>query len=396
MRAFVACGGLCGLASAAEPEAAPEVDDDAEAKPLKPYRWGGVVVPLIDYNSTDGLGLGLGVEVFDRKRGLDHGYRNRISFWTVWTTSGNYSSNYLQYERRSERHLFLARVAHRAWYNMIYVGAGGADVAVEQPLDRSLGNTVVGPLGQVQGTFSIPNSPVNIWVQAYGRFVGADARPGGVLHDRQAYGLGGIFYFDTSIGFSMLEVDRYPMPHKGMSLEGSARFGGSTGQGDFRPLAGMNLEAMGWWPAAGKWFVLGGRVLFDKTWGERPFWEQEWLGGQQRDELAYEQMLTGYARSRTRGDGVFAAMIELRPYFGKTRHPFVDMAFYLSAYAELAYLFVGDDPGPPMPTLGIGPEILWQGAVQFRPFLAVGWVAPEAGAERAPYPVFGISVLGPL
>lgn len=415
--------GLFLASSAAAQEAAPEepvgdaveatdhATSDAEAdptpadvptssRPLKPYKIGGVVVPLFQFNSTDGAGLGLGVEVFDRKRGADVGYRHRVSAWTYWTTSGNYSSNYLQYEYRGEQ-LLVARLTYRFWRDMFYVGSGGDDVGMRWDDAVRRGNDLEGPSALVTGLFPIPATPIYVFTQAYGRFALSTPEVGSLLADRAQAGdayaaLGSSFYLDTSVGLAIQEVDQWPVPNKGVRFEGSARFGGTAGVGAFEPLAGVNVELIGWWPLVGKYLTIGGRGVFDKTWGRRPWYEQEWLGGQFRDENAYEQMLTGYARSRTRGDGVAAGLVELRTFMGRTRHPFLDVGFYLSAYAEAAWLFDGDDPGPFMPTVGVSPQVLWQGAVQLRPFVSIGWLADAPGLERTPEAVFGISILDPL
>jgi hypothetical protein len=67
------------------------------------------------------------------------------------------------------------------------------------------------------------------------------------------------------------------------------------------------------------------------------------------------------------GDGVLAAMVELRPKLGETHHPVADLAFYVSTFAEVGWLFRGNDPGPPLPSVGVAPYVLWQGAAELRP-----------------------------
>ncbi|MCB9664094.1 MAG: hypothetical protein H6732_08260 [Alphaproteobacteria bacterium] len=378
-----------------ETPAPPDEPPASTARGERPYRIGGLVVPLANFNSIDGLGLGLGLEVYDRKRELDYGYRNRLTAWTFWTTSGNYTSNYLQYERRGEQ-LFVARLAYRVWRNMVYVGVGGEDVSVQLPPERSFGNVVYGPSLLASAIIPLPRNPVYVWAQAYGRYTLSEAAPGTLLEEESPFGLGEAFYFDTSVGLALQEVDRWPVPNKGIRSEVSGRFGGTVAAGDFTPIAGVNAEVIGWWPLVGQWLVLGGRVVFDKTWGQRPWWEQEWLGGQFRDEAAYEQMLTGYARSRTRGDGVLANLLELRGWLGRTRHPFWDMDFYVDVYAESAFLFEGDDLGPHMPTLGASVQLVWQGVVQLRPFVSLGWLSDTPGGPRHATPFFGVSVVDPL
>lgn len=373
-------------------------------KKLKPYKIGGIVIPLFNYNSTDGPGFGLGVDIFDRKRELNHGYRHRVSAWTFWATSGKYTSNYIQYEYRSFQ-LFIARVSYRQWQDMLYAGSGGEDVIFDRGREIEGGNKVLGPSLMLTSVLPIPQFPVYLWIQAYGRYNYAEAtNQNGLLFQRNAdpnydvFGLGQAFTFDTAVGMAVQEVDRFPMPNKGVRFEGSARFGGTYDitNNNFEPLVGMNLELIGYWPIVGEYFTVGGRALFDKTWGRRPFWEQEWLGGQFRDENAYEQMVVGYARSRSRGDGILATMIELRAKVGQTRHPFFDIGFYPSVFAELAWLFEGDNPGPILPTVGVGLNLLWQGALQLRPYAAWGWVKTTENGPRYPTALFGISIMDPL
>lgn len=359
------------------------------------YVWGGIGVPLVNYNTTDGLGFGAGFQIFDRTRGTEHGYRNMLTVDTFWTISGNYTSNFLQYERRG-KHLFVLRAVYRRWADMLYVGNGGSDVSVRDDLADSAGNLVAGPSLLATGIFRVPRSPVQLWAQGYVRQTTVRAKPGGILDDRQAFGIDGGWYFDVSGGVAVQETDRWPMPERGVRFESSVRGGATWSSGRVAPLVGANVELMGWYPLVGEWLVLGGRSVFDKSWGERPFWEAEWLGGQLRDELAYEQMLTGYGRSRTRGDGVFANIVELRGKLGHVQHPVFDMGFYLSVFAESAFLFEGNKLGPHMPSVGVAPDILWQGAIELRPFLSWGWLSDTRGGERTPDLAVGISLLGPL
>lgn len=377
------------------PTLAPALSEPVPLRARSRYVWGGIGVPLVNYNTTDGLGFGAGFQVFDRPRGLEHGYRDLLTVSTFWTTRGTYSSNYVQYERRGKQ-MIVARLSYHMWSDMLYVGRGGADVSVRDDPAESTGNYVAGPEILANAIVPVPRSPVQVWVQGYARNTVVRPKPGGILDREQPFGSKGGWYFDFSAGVAVQETDRWPMAQRGVRFEASVRGGGTAIDGKVHPLVGTNVELMGWWPLAGEWLVIGGRALFDKTWGDRPFFESEWLGGQLRDEVAYDQMLTGYGRSRTRGDGVFAGMFEVRPKLGHVRHPIFDMAFYVSAFAEMGVLFDGGRSGPPMPSVGVAPEILWQGAIELRPFLSWGWMSDVPGGARTPELQVGISLLGPL
>ncbi|MCB9683283.1 MAG: hypothetical protein H6733_17590 [Alphaproteobacteria bacterium] len=339
--------------------------------------------------------MGLGGEIFDRVRGDDFGYRNKLRISTYWAVSGRFSSHMLQYDRRT-RHEYFVRLLYRFWSDMIYVGSGGQAVATNQDPALSLGNRVAGPSLTVGGTFRLPDSPARIFAQLYGRFVQVDPAAGGILAIERPVGVNGGFYADASVGAALEEIDRWPLPNKGVRAEASVRGGFTATENRLLPIVGVNAELTAWFPLAGAWLVIGGRALFDKTWGERPFFEQEWLGGQARDELAYEQMLLGYGRTRTRGDGVIANAIELRAFTVRSRHPFWDVGLYFSAFAESAFVFDKGRAGPHLPTVGVGPVLLWQGAVTLRPWIGWGWLRDGTGEPRHPQSQVGLALSGPL
>lgn len=367
------------------------------------YRWGFVPLPLVNYNDIDGLGFGAGVEMFRRRTDQTSGYEDRLSASTFWTTTLNYGSTVLQYERR-KNYILVARLVHRLWKNMYYVGKGGRNVAFNWPDEVDGGNFINAPSMLINVSAPIKGTPVYIWGQAYARYVISEAKVGGILDQIQPFGVDGGFYFDVSTGVFLQEVDRWPMPHHGMTFEAGVRGGGTTYRPEgseslvFEPLVGVYAKAVGWVPVAGEKFVIGMRTMIDKTWGERPYWEMENLGGQLRNEVGYEITLSGYGRSRTRGDGVTATMVELRPRLWQTKDPGHNWAIYLSGFGEVGWLFSENDPGPIMPSVGFAPILLFQQALFLRPFVSLGWFyqdAPGVGPRKAQTNL-GISLLMPL
>jgi hypothetical protein len=381
------------------PPALPAAEATVDAPPAtlqrSPYKWGGVVVPLVGFNTTDGVGFGLGGQIFLRKRELDFGYRDMLTLQTYWAVSGKYTSNYLQYERRGT-HFVVARLSYRLWTDMIYTGSGGRDVATVLPEDVTRGNRLAGPSALITGQFHVDHVPFRVWAQAYARYTQVVPKVGGLLEQERPYGVDGGWYGDASVGLFVNEVDRWPLPNKGVVAQASVRGGFSTSAGQAWPVVGVNVEASGWLPLVGQRLVLGGRALFDKTWGHRPFYEKEWLGGTMRDEVALDQILVGYGRTRTRGDGVLAAIVDLRGWLGRTRHAFFDASFTLDVWAELGYAFDGGRPGPPLPSVGGGPGILWQGATLLRPWIGVGWLRDGADSPRTAQALFGLALVEPL
>ena len=219
--------------------------------------------------------------------------------------------------------------------------------------------------------------------------------PSGLLAQRAPLGVNGEIYGDATVGVEGEKTDRWPMPMQGWHGEVDARVGATLADASVHPLVGVHTEIIGWHPIIGK-FVIGGRLAIEKSFGDRPMQEQFNTGGRFRDETGLDESFSGYGRIRTRGDGMVAAELELRPFLFDLHPKKWDLQGYLSLYAEQGWLFVGNDAGPPMPTLGAGPELLWQKGSQLRPYISFGWRSDTLGGKRYPVPQYGLSIVDPL
>lgn len=365
----------------------------AEEGPERPNTWSGVVVPLIGANSQDGFGLGLGGEIFMRPREMEEGYVLKLtgSLWA--TTSLGYTSDYLQVDYRG-RSDWLGRAGFRGWTDHAFVGLGGDRVELD-PTDAEIGNAVYGPFAFLGASRAI-RGDLSWFAQGSYRTYIVDADPDGLLAELAPPGWEGGTYVDVTVGLEHDSTDRWPMPRDGVRAEVSGRLGISALRGGTGgPVAGGNAEVIAW-RSLGRHLVVGGRAVVDRAVGPRPFFEANIAGGRWRDELGSEQMFSGYGRTRSRGDGLAAAMVEIRPYLFRTNHSFLDFEFHASFFAEQGWLFRGGHAGPPLPTVGFAPQVLFQGAIQCRPFVAWGWRRNGEDAERRAVPQFGISFLDPL
>ncbi len=380
---------LVGFAVAAEP--------DAE----KEREWFPFVLPFAGYTSTDGFGVGAGGAVYSRPIAWDEGYRWRVS-GQLWTTLGfAYQSHSVNVDWRGDRNRIVGTMGYRRWDNLLFAGEGGGDVLLHQD-EREGDNFAVGPYAFFGLARQFPGSPIAPYLQTYLRSVHVEPHPGGLLDERVPDGVGGGIYGDVTLGAEVLDTDRWPVPNRGTTGELSVSAGISSthawGPVDRTrgAVANVHGEITRWQPLIGERLVLASHALFDHSVGPRPFYELEVMGGRWRDELGNDQPLSGYGRTRTRGDGVVTAMIELRPLVFRTNHKFWDIGMYGSFYAEEGFLFDGWDPGPHLPSLGVGTTLLWQKALQMRPFIAWGWRADEPGGARHPVPQFGVSFQDPL
>ncbi len=385
----MACAGvvvaLAPLAARAQEPAAPTDDS---------LKWSGLVLPIAGANSVDGFGFGVGGEVFARPESQEYGYAVKVTGSAWVTTRWDYTSNFVRLEVVGDRTSWYGQIGYRGWRNLRYAGVGGADVLVDWGA-QEVGNSVTGPAA-FAGVLRPLTGPWALYTQLYFRGVRVEPGAGAKLEEDLPLGAAGGAYGDWTVGLWHDSTDHWPLPNRGLRGEVDVRGGGTLSAGSVEPLLGLHSELAGWTELGTPHLVVGGRLLAARTFGERPFFEQDVTGGRWRDELGSEQALSGYGRTRTRGDGVVASMVELRPFFFRTSHPFWDLGVHASVFAELAWLFDGAEPGPPLPTVGFGPELLWQSAIQLRPFLAWGWRAESPGGERSPGLQFGISFLDPL
>jgi hypothetical protein len=382
-------------APAAEPAAEPDAEPDAPpATPARRHKWGGMMIPLIGGNPIDGFGLGFGGEVYRRPADQAEGYDLKITPSLYFNTRLDYTNDYVRVEWQGEAR-WLVMVGYQLWNNLSYAGAGGAMVLVDHG-DAELGNRVSTPYAFVGVNRPMGGVGWSLFGQAYVRGATVRPAPGGLLDRQRPQGVDGGAYTDVSLGVEHREHDRWPMPHRGHIFDVSLRAGGTARRGGFDPLAGAMLEAMAWRPLLGDGLIGGARVVVDKSSAPQPFFEQDKAAGRWRDELGSEQALAGYGRTRTRGDGLAAVLVELRPTLFRVDKGFFDLQAHLSFTAEIGWLYDRWNPGPPLPTVGFGVPLLWQQAVQLRPFLAWGWRAPAPGAPRRPGMQFGISVLDAL
>ena len=246
---------------------------------------------------------------------------------------------------------------------------------------KKLGATTRDRHGLRQRARSVGNTPLHFYAQAYARWARVEAADGGPLDQDSPLGIDGASA-PTPARAYVNEVDRWPVPRKGVHPR-SFRAGG-TARG-LRPWWAFG-ELMAWYPIVGDWLVIGGRTVLDKTFLGRPLLRAGVSSGQERDEVAYEQMLTGYGRTRTRGGGVFATMFQVRSKIAHGRSGFFDLALYAGAYVETAFLFEGNSC--PRASVGVCPTLC--GGVVVRPFLAC-WFSDEPGGERTPSSQFGVS-----
>lgn len=382
---------LLTLALALAQEPAPELPDSSPPAAER-GRWGGIGIPYASANSTDGFGLGLGGEVFRRPPGEDEGYDLKFSVSTYFALSGKYHSHFAQMELY-RRHDVLVQLGYSRWSNLVYAGSGGEDVARLNPPEAESGNLLSAPFAMV--FVAAPVGKWKVYGQGFTRFGNADARPGGLLDADRPYGARGGAFGQAAVGVFRQRIDRWPLPREGWMLDASlfANLAGERG-GDLAPSGGYFAEGSGWL-AAGSHLSFGARAHFTNTFGTQPFFVQELLPGRLKDELGYEQPLTGYGRTRSRGDGLWAVAVEARPYAGRVRKGFIDIALYGSVFVEEAFLFAGTDPGPHMPTVGTGFDLVWQGATVVRPYAAWGW-RTEPGRKRHAVPQFGLALKSPL
>ena len=377
-----------------EPSTSPDKPSSDKVKSPEDVVWSGVVLPLASANTIDGLGLGVGGELFTRKRAQTLGYIHKIRVFLYANLRLTYTENMLLLERRGNTS-WQATISYTGWKSLAYAGVGGSDVMVNWG-DLEFNNAVSIPFVFGGVSQRIPNRPLSVYGQLYLRGAWVRPEPDHLLDQRAPLGSDGAFYGDLLFGVELDTTDRWPLPNRGTRGEAAARFAFTSAQDRQVFSGGLAAEFTLWQPLIGKRLVLGFRSLIDRPFGERPFFEQDRVGLRWRDELGRDQILTGYGRTRSRGDGTIATLVDFRTWFGDLHAGWLDLSFFLSVYAEEAWLFRDYHPGPHMPTLGFSPFLLFQGATVLRPFLSFGWQTDPSNGPRRPQPQFGISLMDTL
>jgi hypothetical protein len=366
----------------------------AAAALAEPLKWSGLGLPLVGVNSIDGWGFGAAGEAYGRPPGEDYGYTVKITA-QVWTTTRfDYTNDFVQFDWKDEWN-WTGRAGFRGWTNLAYAGVGGDDVSVLRSPALERGNTVGGPIA-LFGAAAPIGGPLELYGQVYVRQAYAEAGPDTLLARDDAFGLGSGVFGDLTTGFRLDTTDRWPVPLRGARGELAISGGGTALGGELVPAGAAIANLIGWQPTLDGRLVFGGRILAFGSTGTRPFWEKEMTAGIWRNELGIETSFTGYGRSRSRGDAALAALVEVRPEFFSVDRGFFDFSVHASLYAEDGFLFDGFDPGPHLPTIGGGPMVLWQGAIQLRPFVAWGWTSETPGGPRAPTVQYSVSFVDPL
>lgn len=379
---------IIAAAFADEADALPEAPPPAQKK----NKLGGYGLPTLGGNTTDGFGMGLGGELFSRPADKDFGYRWKLTL-SIWATTRGYTSFFSQFERRTDTSHDLVRFGVQSWRNLPYAGVGGEMVSVGHGPAAEIGNRIAGPYAMLAHSHLV-GPRLRAYAQAWLHPVWVKPNEGGLLDTLDPFAARGGAYGDLTVGLELDTTDRWPMPTAGVRAEADVRGGGTWSEADFEPLVGAHAELITW-SELDRHLVVGTRVVAEKSFGERPPPEQFVTGGRYRDEIGFEQALAGYGRIRPRGDGLVAGMVEVRPYFFTVGRRWT-LDVHASVFAEMGWLFAKNDPGPPMPTIGGGPLLLWQKGSQLRPFVAYGWWSDELGGARRPVAQVGLSVTDPL
>jgi len=369
------------------------------------YKHSGFAVPIITANAYDGVLLGLAAQYSFRPREWEYGYQFKVTLSGLVNLVPNYLNITSLVEWRGKL-AWTGKIRFRAQSNYPYSGAGGAN-AIEVT-DNESGNDVTELGYSITANSHIPGVEHLNWYAGQSLLlVGSTPATGGNLDIISPVGAFGGLIADISGGILYENTDRWPRPVEGWRAEFGIRVAmtfnkeddplNPEGQPNFGGLFGIFAEGIRWQPLYKDWLVLGIRGLYDMTFGPRPYFDQNRVGGIFRDELGVDQIFTGYGVYRFGGDGVINGMIELRGKIWHFDYPKFNLLLHLSAYAEEGWIFDKFDPGPHLPTVGGAFDLIFAGGqIYLRPFISAGWQTTPENPKRHAVPLFGLSARGSL
>ena len=376
--------------AAAQETAPPPPETETEEK----LKWSGVVLAYPSGSSVDGVGLGVGGQIYARPPSQTEGYRLSILASLYANFRFDYTHDFVRFE--SNGHVnWLATVGYTGWRNYVYAGVGGENVMLNRP-EREGQNVAATPFVQLAFSAPLRAKGWSLTGQSTARYAYTDPNENGLLEAYQPLGIGKSAYADIAFGAAYNNTDQWPLPNKGWQAEASLRAGLTFAQRDVLPMGSAQLQVVRWSPLWRDKLVLGMRFFGEADIGRRPFYEQDRAGLRWRDVLGEEQLFTGYGKNRPRGDSALAAAVELRLQYAHHHGKFWDLQAYLSVFVEEGFLWDAQNPGPHLPSVGVAPVVLFQHAIILRPFLSWGWRADEPGDPRRAIPQFGLSLLDPL
>lgn len=381
-----------GLAQTPEPVEAPVPIEPAVAPVPRdteePLKWSGVVLGYPSGSSIDGLGLGIGGQVYARPPSQSQGFKYSLILSLYANLRFDYTHNFLRFQSTG-RTSWLGQIGYSGWRNLVYTGNGGQGTFLNRP-DREAGNTLATPFASVAVNRRLGSKGWSFIGQHSLRYVYSAAAEGSLLAEDSPLGLGKSTYADLSAGALFDNTDQWPLPHSGWTAEASVRGGVTVSEGIVHPMGSIQFQGVRWQPLWSSRLILGLRLYGERAFGDRPFYEKDRSGLAWRDVYGEEQLLVGYGKNRPRGDGTVAAALELRMEFAHHHGKFWDIQAYASIFAEEAWLWDDNMPGPHLPSVGFAPFILFQHAIILRPYLAWGWRADSVTDRRTPRPQFGL------
>ena len=365
-----------------EPAVAPIPSDDDES-----LKWSGVVIGYPSGSSIDGLGLGIGGQVFSRPKNQSQGFKHSLILSLYANLRFDYTHNFLRFQSTG-RTSWLGQIGYSGWRNLVYTGNGGQGTLLNRP-DREAGNTLATPfasvainrrLGTKGWSFIGQHSLRYVYSVAAGKSFGRGFAP----WLRQKY---------LRRPFCRRIVRQHrpmaPTPQR-LDCRSQYTWGCHRVRGHCPPDGLHSVSRVRWQPLWSSRLILGLRLYGERAFGDRPFYEKDRSGLAWRDVYGEEQLLVGYGKNRPRGDGTVAAALELRAEVAHHPGKFWDIEAYVSVFVEEAWLWDDNTPGPHLPTVGVAPFILFQQAIILRPYLAWGWRADSMTDPRTPRPQFGL------
>ena len=323
-------------------------------------RWGGALVPLVNFTTDRGLGYGGFVSVFKKSNrhcventncNIQKGTRYDASLSAqFYQTNKNYYYHKLIVDlpRLPKQYRLQLMLGLENWDRTPYFGLGNHTVVDQRRLQRNGAKEYSYGVNNVRLITTLLKPLSGSFLLSLGltiRQTEIELYPESMLARDQPTGINGGHLNLARFGIMYDTRDREPDTHQGVLYELETRLSHRLIASDFNS-SGVNLTGRWWYTLSLIDLTLASRIGIDIQNGNPPFFQLPIMGGSQWAEIGGNSLLRGYQFGRFRGLNTIYLTEEMRWRFTQLTLFERSLGLQLVPFIDLGRASVPKDSDP--------------------------------------------------